>query len=273
MRLDELLVDRGLCLDLHEAQALIIAGEVVVGEHRAQSAGLQVKPDTSVRLKINKHNCPYVSRGGLKLEHALDQFNVDVVGSNCVDLGASSGGFTDCLLQRGAKHVSAVDVGFGQFDWTLRNDLRVSLYERTNIRNVSADDIEGPFDLAVADLSFISLVTVMNDIASLLTSDGVCISLIKPQFEASREQIEEGGIVTSLDVHKQSIQNVLDSAAGAGFEVCALTYSPIKGPAGNIEFLFWAKLTNEISDRESSISNDDISRVVHEAHATLRSNS
>ncbi len=163
MRLDELLVQQGLCPDLHDAQACVIAGEVVVGEHRATSAGMNVKPDAPVRLKSSKQRGGFVSRGGLKLQHALDVFDMDVTGLSCVDLGASSGGFTDCLLQRGAAHVSAVDVGVGQFDWGLRNDPRVSLFERTNIRNVSAADIGGPFDLAVADLSFISLTCVMGD--------------------------------------------------------------------------------------------------------------
>lgn len=148
MRLDELLVQRELCADLHDARASIMAGEVVVGEHRATSAGMRVTDDTAVRLKEGKRRGGFVSRGGLKLQRALDAFAIDVTGLSCVDLGASSGGFTDCLLQRGAAHVSAVDVGAGQFDWGLRNDTRVSLFERTNIRNVTADDIGGPFDLA-----------------------------------------------------------------------------------------------------------------------------
>lgn len=150
MRLDELLVERGLARDLHDAQAYVMAGEVVVGEHRATSAGMSVKPDVALRLKDDKRRGGFVSRGGLKLQQALDTFGLEVGGLACADLGASSGGFTDCLLQRGAARVSAVDVGVGQFDWRLRNDPRVSLFERTNIRNVSAADIDGPFDLVVA---------------------------------------------------------------------------------------------------------------------------
>lgn len=197
MRLDELLVERGLARDLHDAQAYVMAGEVVVGEHRATSAGMSVKSDVAVRLKNDKRRGGFVSRGGLKLQQALDAFALDVRGLSCADLGASSGGFTDCLLQRGAAHVSAVDVGVGQFDWSLRNDPRVSLFERTNIRNVSAADIGGPFDLVVADLSFISLASVMGDIAAFLKPRGCFVSLIKPQFEASKEDVGEGASCTT----------------------------------------------------------------------------
>lgn len=273
MRLDELLVSKGLFSNLHDAQASILAGEVVVGEHRAESAGMKVKEDAPVRLKSGKRRGGFVSRGGLKLQHALDEFGIDVRGLDCVDLGASSGGFTDCLLQRGAAHVSAVDVGSAQFDWTLRNDARVSLFERTNIRNVSAGDIDGPFDLAVADLSFISLVVVMDDVASFLKPQGAFVSLIKPQFEAERREIEEGGVVFDADVHARCISKVLDSARDGGFEIRALAFSPITGPAGNIEFLFWAKKRGELDVEEGSIDFDEIQRVVERAHARLRSDS
>ena len=273
MRLDELLVQRGLCPDLHDAQACVIAGEVVVGEHRATSAGMNVKPDTPVRLKSSKQRSGFVSRGGLKLQHALDAFDMDVTGLSCVDLGASSGGFTDCLLQRGAAHVSAVDVGVGQFDWGLRNDPRVSLFERTNIRNVSAADIGGPFDLAVADLSFISLTCVMDDVASFLKPEASFVSLVKPQFEASKDDIESGGVVRDAKVHASCIRSVFESARSCGLEVLALTYSPVKGPAGNIEFLFWAKNHGTVSRQEGSMCFDEIERVVAEAHAKLKGDS
>lgn len=273
MRLDELLVQRGLCPDLHDAQACVIAGEVVVGEHRATSAGMNVKPDAPVRLKSSKQRGGFVSRGGLKLQHALDAFNMDVTGLSCVDLGASSGGFTDCLLQRGAAHVSAVDVGVGQFDWGLRNDPRVSLFERTNIRNVSAADIGGPFDLAVADLSFISLTYVMGDVASFLKPEGSFVSLVKPQFEANKDDIESGGVVRDAHVHASCIRSVFESARSCGLEVISLTYSPVKGPAGNIEFLFWAKNHGIVSRQEGSMCFDEIERVVAAAHAKLKGDS
>ena len=273
MRLDELLVQRELCADLHDARASIMAGEVVVGEHRATSAGMRVTDDTAVRLKEGKRRGGFVSRGGLKLQRALDAFAIDVTGLSCVDLGASSGGFTDCLLQRGAAHVSAVDVGAGQFDWGLRNDTRVSLFERTHIRNVTADDIGGPFDLAVADLSFISLTSVMDDVASFLRPGASFVSLIKPQFEANRGLIEPGGVVRDAEVHASCIRSVFESACSCGFEVLALTYSLVKGPAGNIEFLFWAKNHGTASRQEGSMCFDEIERVVAEAHAELKGDS
>ena len=273
MRLDELLVARGLVSDLHDAQARIIAGEVVVGEHRATSAGMNVKSDTPVRLKAGKRRGGYVSRGGLKLQRALDAFDLDVTGLTCADLGASSGGFTDCLLQRGAQHVSAVDVGVGQFDWGLRNDPRVSLFERTNVRNVDADDIGGPFDLVVADLSSISLRSVMTDVAGFLKPQGSFVSLIKPQFEADRADIGEGGVVRDPHVHARCIESVFASARACGFEVCDLAHSPVKGPAGNIEFLFWAKCHSVNSPQEGSMCLDEIERVVAEAHAKLEDDS
>ena len=273
MRLDELLVERGLACDLHDAQAYVMAGEVVVGEHRATSAGMSVKSDVALRFKSDKRRCGFVSRGGLKLQQALDAFGFDARGLICADLGASSGGFTDCLLQRGAAHVSAVDVGVGQFDWGLRNDPRVSLFERTNIRNVSAVDIGGPFDLVVADLSFISLVSVMDDVATFLKPRGSFISLIKPQFEVPKEEVGEGGVVRDPQVHACCITSVFESARACGLVVCGLTYSPVTGPAGNIEFLFWAKSQPCESPREGSMCFDEIERVVTEAHAKLKGKS
>lgn len=273
MRLDELLVQRGMFPNEHDAQAAIMAGEVVVAEHRAESAGMKVTADAPVRLKSRRRTGGYVSRGGLKLQHALDEFSIDVTGMDCVDLGASSGGFTDCLLQRGASHVSAVDVGSGQFDWSLRNDPRVSLFERTNIRTVSAEQIGGPFELAVADLSFISLAVVMADIASFLEPSASFVSLLKPQFEARRDEIESGGVVTSANVHARCIRSVLSSARECGLAVRALTHSPITGPAGNIEFLFWAKKLDDSLPREGSIGTETIMRVVETAHERLRRDS
>lgn len=270
MRLDELLVQRGFCSNLHDAQAAIMAGEIVVGEHRAESAGARVEEDAALRLKVKKRTGGFVSRGGLKLQRALDEFSIDVADLTCVDLGASSGGFTDCLLQRGAAHVSAVDVGAAQFDWRLRNDPRVSLYERTNIRDVRAADIGGPFDLAVADLSFISLTVVMGDVAGFLKEGASFVSLIKPQFEANRGDIEEGGVVRDEGTHVACIERVLGSAVDHGFVIRALTYSPVVGPAGNIEFLLWGTRGAVESAEEFGVSFDDVQRVVGDAHAELR---
>lgn len=269
VRLDELLVTRGYCVDEHEARAAIMAGEVVVGEHRANFPGMRVAPDVAVRLKAGKSRGGFVSRGGLKLQRALDVFSLDVTGMNCVDLGASSGGFTDCLLQRGAAHVSAVDVGAGQFDWGLRNDARVSLFEHTNIRGLGATGIGGPVDCATADLSFVSLRTVMDDIIAFLKPGALFISLIKPQFEVAKHEVEEGGVVYDAAVHARSIASVLDCASQHCLDVRGLTYSPVTGPAGNIEFLFWAKYCPEQAARRGSIDGTEIERVVDLAHARL----
>ena len=271
-RLDELMLERGLCENLHDARAAIMAGEVVVDEHRAESAGMRVKADVEIRLKRKKGREGFVSRGALKLKEALEVFGFDPKGLFCADLGASSGGFTDCLLKYGAAHVSAVDVGVGQFDWSLRCDERVSLFEHTNVREVAAKDIEGPFDLVVADLSFISLRTVMQNIAGFLKPHASFISLIKPQFEVPKAQVEKGGVVHDAACHVTAIERVFESAEDAGLSICALTYSPVKGPAGNIEFLFWAKNAASAVPRSGSIGKIEIVRVVEEAHATLGGN-
>lgn len=269
MRLDELLVERGYFDTAHDAAAAVIAGEVVVGEHRAASPGMRVTEDTPVRLKTGKQRGGYVSRGGLKLERALDAFHIDVANLSCVDLGASTGGFTDCLLQRGAAHVSAVDVNAGQFDWGLRNDARVSLYERTNIRSVGAAEIGGPFDLAVADLSFISLTVVMADVVGFLKPSGTFVSLVKPQFEARKADVEPGGVVRDPSVHVACIEKVLESARAHGLVVSGLTHSPVKGPAGNMEFLFVANCSDASHVQEGSMCTEEIERVVATAHASL----
>lgn len=272
MRLDELLVERGYFDNLHDAQASIMAGEVVLEEHRAESAGMRVDSQVRVRMKAGKDRGGFVSRGGLKLQRALDVFDFDVTGLDCTDLGASSGGFTDCLLSRGAAHVSAVDVNVGQFDWGLRNDERVSLYERTNIRDVSATDIGGPFDLAVADLSFISLRVVMGNVASFLKDGASFVSLLKPQFEVAKSEVGAGGIVSDPHLHERSIAQVLECAREHGFDIQAITYSPVTGRTGNIEFLFWAKYDPSEVQTKGSIDGDCIKHVVEEAHARLGGN-
>ena len=268
-RLDELLVEREFFSSLHDAQAAVMAGEVVVDDHRAEHAGMRVHDDVRIRLKSPKERGGFVSRGGLKLQKALETFSIDVSGLHCVDLGASSGGFTDCLLQRGAAHVSAVDVNSGQFDWSLRGDERVSLFEKTNIRNVSAEQIEGPFDLAVADLSFISLRVVMEDIASFLKEKASFVSLIKPQFEVAKGEVEKGGLVRDPALHEKAIAQVLQSAAECGLDVRALSFSPITGKSGNIEFLFWAQKRVLSEPATATIERGEIHRIVSMAHDQL----
>ena len=271
-RLDELLVERELFANLHDAQAAVMAGEVVLNDHRADHAGMRVDEDARIRLKRAKERGGFVSRGGLKLQKALEDFSFDVSGLDCVDLGASSGGFTDCLLQRGAIHVSAVDVNSGQFDWSLRGDSRVSLFEKTNIRKVSAEQIGGPFDLAVADLSFISLRVVMADVASFLKDGASFITLIKPQFEVAKSEVQTGGIVHDALLHERVIAQVIESAHGCGLEPRAISFSPITGKGGNIEFLLWAQKSVLSELPTASIDSEEIHRVVGMAHARLGGN-
>lgn len=236
-RLDELLVERGYFTTLHDAQAAVLAGEVVVGEHRETSAGKRLKPDVELRVK---GRAAFASRGGGKLAHALEAFPIDVSGANCIDLGASTGGFTDCLLQNGAAHVCAVDVGAPMMRWELQHDERVDYRSNTDVRGLDPLAVGGPFDVAVADLSFISLTSVLADMAALLKPQGVLVSLVKPQFEVARAQVGEGGIVRDARLHAEAIDRVLQAAGACGFEPRGLVYSPFTGRKGNIEYLFWA---------------------------------
>lgn len=272
-RLDELLVDIGLFPNAHDAKAAVIAGEVVVDDHRAESAAMMVPPDACVRMKAKGGRGGFVSRGGLKLASALEDFDIDVAGLDAADLGASSGGFTDCLLQKGASHVSAVDVGRAQFAYKLRIDPRVSLFEHTNIRDVSAQDIGGPFDIVVADLSFISLAKVMEDIRGFMKEGADLVALVKPQFEAEKRDVGEGGVVESRDVHARCIEKVIKCANENGIRTCGLASSPITGPAGNIEFLFWGRRTTDGTDADDGVSMRDVMRTVDDAHLRLRGGS
>ena len=265
-RLDELLVERGFFDDLHAAAAAILAGEVVVGEHRQTNAGLRVKPDVDVRLKGQN---AFVSRGGKKLEGALKAFDFSPKGLHCADLGASSGGFTDCLLKAGAAHVSSIDVNYGQFAWSLRTDERVSLYERTNVRGINVEAVGGPFDLVVGDLSFVSIRTLMPDFVRLMREGGHLIMLVKPQFEVAREQVEQGGIVRSEQTHKEVLRDVCACCGTEGLDVLGLAFSPIKGPKGNIEFLLMASKCATNSCGRATISEDTICKVVESAHSSL----
>jgi len=239
-RLDKLMVERGLAPSREKAQALIMAGQVVVGDHAVDKSGQQVALDADIRIKGEV--LPYVSRGGLKLRKALDEFRVDVTGLVAVDVGASTGGFTDCLLQAGAVRVFAVDVGYGQLAWKLQQDPRVSSMEKTNIRHLLPDQLEESPDLAVIDASFISLAKVLPATVGLLKPGGRIIALIKPQFEVGRGEVGKGGIVRDPAAHERAVEGVRQSALELGLTVSGVCESPITGADGNREFLILLEL-------------------------------
>jgi 23S rRNA (cytidine1920-2'-O)/16S rRNA (cytidine1409-2'-O)-methyltransferase len=235
LRLDKLMVERGLVPSREKAQALIMAGQVVVGDHAVDKSGQQVPCDAEVRIKGDL--LPYVSRGGLKLKKALEEFGVDVTGWTVIDVGASTGGFTDCLLQAGAMKVFAVDVGHGQLAWKLQQDPRVVSMEKTNIRHLVPDQLDSVPDLAVIDASFISLSKVLPATVRLLKPGGRIIALIKPQFEVGKGEVGKGGIVRDPAAHERVIEEVSQTARELGLMVCSLCESPITGADGNREFL------------------------------------
>jgi len=259
VRLDMLLVERGLTDSRERAKAVIMSGSVLVGGVRADKPGMQVFDDALVEVRGLPE---YVSRGGLKLEKALRLFGTAPEGKVCLDCGASTGGFTDCLLKNGARLVYAIDVGYGQLAWSIRNDPRVVTMERTNIRHVTSDMLDIKPELAVIDVSFISLSIVLPVIRKLLTEDGEVICLIKPQFEAGREKVGKKGVVRDPQTHKIVLETFALNAARTGFIVKAMTYSPVKGPEGNIEFLSLLG-----SRGESGVFNIDA--IVSEAHEKL----
>jgi 23S rRNA (cytidine1920-2'-O)/16S rRNA (cytidine1409-2'-O)-methyltransferase len=236
-RLDTLMVERTLADSIEKARALIMAGQVVVGDHTIDKAGQQVPVDAGIRLKGRGDAIPYVSRGGLKLRKALDEFDIDVTGLIAVDVGSSTGGFTDCLLQAGAAKVFAVDVGYGQLAWKLQQDVRVVSMERTNIRTVTPDQLDEMPELAVIDASFISLAKVLPVTIALLQPGGRIIALIKPQFEVGKGEVGDGGIVRDPAAHEKVIEDVRSAASDLGLSVAGLCESPITGADGNREFL------------------------------------
>lgn len=238
-RLDKLLVTRGLVQSRERARALILAGQVVVDHHTVDKAGAQVSTDVSLRLK--GEDIPYVSRGGLKLEKALEAFAVEVTGRVALDVGASTGGFTDCLLQRGAIRVYAVDVGYGQLAWKLRQDERVVNLERTNIRHLQAETLQEQPGLAVIDASFISLDKVLPATLALLDEQAEVVALIKPQFEVGRGAVGKGGVVRDASQHKEVVERIRRLSEELGCQVLGVTESPILGPKGNREFLIHLK--------------------------------
>ena len=261
-RLDVLLVSLGLAESRAKAQATIMAGEVYVNGQKADKSGMEV--DITSNIEVRGSACPYVSRGGLKLEKALKNFGVDPTGYVCSDSGASTGGFTDCLLQQGASKVFAIDVGYGQLAWKIRNDPRVVVMERTNIRYVTPEDLGEPLDLSVIDVSFISLGLVLPVVKTLLKPTGQVLCLIKPQFEAGKDKVGKKGVVRDPAVHEEVLQNFISLATSLDFTIRNLTFSPVKGPEGNIEFL--AHLSMQPGE-DSYLAPGDL---VAQAHAALK---
>lgn len=260
-RLDVVLVEKGLASSREKAKALIMAGKVLVDEKKIDKAGTEINPDLPIRLL--GQDIPYVSRGGLKLEKALQVFPVDLTGKVVADIGASTGGFVDCALQNGAKKVFAIDVGYNQLDWKLRSDARVINMEKTNARYLEADSLGETVDVITTDVSFISLEKIIPPAMAFLKEDGHVLALIKPQFEAGREKVGKRGVVRDPAVHIEVIEKILHLCAEIGLTVWGLDYSPIKGPEGNIEYLLWASKCTATEFQPNVIS------VVEQAHGNL----
>lgn len=268
-RLDVLLVKRGLAESREKAKAIIMSGNVFVNEQREDKAGTAFSEKVQITVKGNMMK--YVSRGGYKLEKAIEQYGVSVEGKICMDVGSSTGGFTDCMLQNGASKVYAVDVGTNQLAWKLRNDERVVSMEKTNIRYLMPDQIEDAIAFASIDVAFISLTKVLVPVRNLLMNSGEVVCLIKPQFEAGREKVGKKGVVREKSVHLEVIEQVTDFARQIGFLPLKLDYSPIKGPEGNIEYLLYIQKigTNPI-EVEDEITKDCMKACVEQAHSTLK---
>ena len=259
-RLDVLLVKQGHAEAREKAKALIMSGEVFVNGQREDKAG-SVFDEEKSRIEIRGRALPYVSRGGLKLEKALKQFPFEVRDQVCMDIGASTGGFTDCMLQNGARMVYSVDVGHGQLAWKLRNDPRVVCMEKTNFRYMRKEDIKETPDFASVDVSFISLTKILIPARNLLKDSGQMVCLIKPQFEAGRDKVGKKGVVREPAVHREVIEKILDFAAWIGFEPLELDYSPIKGPEGNIEYLLFIQKDPLLSKAREEISEAEAEKV------------
>lgn len=265
-RLDLLLVERSLAPSREKAKAYIMSGCVFVDGQKEDKAGTMF-PDTAV-IEVRGNTLPYVSRGGLKLEKAMQNFDLTLDGKVCMDVGASTGGFTDCMLQNGGVKVYSIDVGYGQLDWKLRNDPRVVCMEKTNIRYVLPEDIQELAAFSSIDVSFISLTKVLLPVRNLLTEDGEIVCLIKPQFEAGREKVGKKGVVRDPAVHREVIDKVIDYSMSIALEPCHLSFSPIKGPEGNIEYLLHLKKRPEGTAVVSGLEVTP-AQVVSEAHEKL----
>ncbi len=262
-RLDIAVYEMGLAETREKAKALIMAGSVYVNGMKETKSGLSVKVTDSIEVRgaVN----PYVSRGGLKLEKAIKSFPVNLEGAVCMDIGASTGGFTDCMLQNGASKVYSIDVGYGQLAWKLRTDERVVNLERTNFRYVTEEQVPEKIDFASVDVSFISLKHILPVMRNLLKDSGESVCLIKPQFEAGRENIGKKGVVRDVSVHKSVIEDITSFAYENGFDVCGLDFSPVKGPEGNIEYLMYIRKSSDPVFAE----NIDIDETVEKSHNTL----
>jgi len=264
-RLDILLVEKEFFASREKAKRAIMAGEVSVEGEKSTKVGLRVKVDSNI--SILKKETVYVSRGGEKLEKALKFFNIWVKGKKAIDIGASTGGFTDCLLKFGAEKVYCIDVGYGQLAWKLQQDQRVVIMDRTNIRYLTADKFDSLFKLATIDVSFISLDKVLPAVYNLLEEKGEVVALIKPQFEAGREFVQKGGLVKKVEVHQIVIKKVVEASLRLGFSIQGLTFSPLKGASGNIEYLIY--LTKNFEEEKISYFPHLIEEVVDQAHQEL----
>lgn len=269
-RLDVLLVKKGLAPSREKAKAVIMAGSVYVDGQKEDKAG-SVFDEESAQIEVRGHALPYVSRGGLKLEKALKVFPITLTDKICMDIGASTGGFTDCMLQNGAAKVYSVDVGYGQLDWKLRQDDRVVCMEKTNFRYMTPEDIPDVLDFASVDVSFISLDKILTPAYALLKEQGEMVALIKPQFEAGREKVGKKGVVRDPKVHEEVISRIVHHADEVSFEVLDLSYSPIRGPEGNIEYLIHLRKNPErtVYPDILAVFEKKIKEIVEEAHQEL----
>ncbi len=271
-RLDVLLVRRGLAESREKAKAVIMAGCVYVNDQKEDKAGAMFDETKISNLEVRGNTLPYVSRGGLKLAKAMKQFDISLKGKVCMDIGASTGGFTDCMLQNGAVKVYSVDVGHGQLAWKLRNDERVVCMEKTNFRYMVREDIQDDLDFASVDVSFISLTKILGPAYNLLKTDAQMVCLIKPQFEAGKEKVGKKGVVREPSVHREVIEMVMDYAVSIGFEILHLDFSPIRGPEGNIEYLlhiYKASAPREHERLPHEEYSQLIAQTVENAHKTL----
>lgn len=271
-RLDVLLVRRGLAKSREKAKAVIMAGCVYVNDQKEDKAGAMFDETKISNLEVRGNTLPYVSRGGLKLAKAMKQFDISLEGKVCMDIGASTGGFTDCMLQNGAVKVYSVDVGHGQLAWKLRNDERVVCMEKTNFRYMVREDIQDDLDFASVDVSFISLTKILGPAYNLLKTDAQMVCLIKPQFEAGKEKVGKKGVVREPSVHREVIEMVMDYAVSIGFEILHLDFSPIRGPEGNIEYLlhiYKASAPREHERLPHEEYSQLIAQTVENAHKTL----
>lgn len=267
-RIDVLMTERGLAESREKAKAIIMSGIVYVNGQKEDKAGTTFPDDLTTRIEVRGASLRYVSRGGLKLEKAMKEFPIDLHGRICMDIGASTGGFTDCMLQNGAKKVFAVDVGHGQLAWKLRNDERVVCMEKMNIRYITAEDIGGEMlDFASVDVSFISLSKVLPPVWPLLKEGAEMVCLIKPQFEAGREEVGKKGVVRDTKVHEEVILRTADFVKETGFVIRGLTYSPIRGPEGNIEYLIWIRKPDGTeTDGGIEATGERVAELVAESH-------